>query len=204
MKASGRRSPLRIIGAFKLAKGLLLASVALGAVQLVHRDTAEVVFHFARRLHLDPEGRLVEPVLRRLSGVNPRAMLRFSLGALIYAALLLTEGIGLLMVQRWAEYLTIVITASLVPLEVYELARHPNVTRTTVLAVNLAIVIYLVVRVRRKGPPGGASQGSFATASAAIPEGRVTAKIEGSQQAGLRHPTSETRERTEPSSNSGL
>jgi uncharacterized membrane protein (DUF2068 family) len=158
MKASGRRSPLRIIGAFKLAKGLLLATVALGGLHLVHRDVAEVVFHVVRRLHLDPEGRLVEPALRRLIGVNPRAMLRFSLGALVYAALLLTEGIGLLMVQRWAEYLTIAITASLVPLEVYELARHPNVIRTTVLAVNLAIVIYLVVRVRREGPARGASR----------------------------------------------
>jgi uncharacterized membrane protein (DUF2068 family) len=158
VKASGRRSPLRIIGVFKLAKGLLLAAVALGALHLVHRDVAEVVFRFAGRLHLDPEGRLVEPALRRLSGVNPHAMFRFSLGALVYAALLLTEGIGLLMVQRWAEYLTIVITASLVPLEVYELARHPNVIRTTVLAVNLAIVIYLVVRVRREGPARGASR----------------------------------------------
>jgi uncharacterized membrane protein (DUF2068 family) len=62
-------------------------------------------------------------------------------------------------VQRWAEYLTLVITASLAPLEVYELAAIPNVTRATVLAVNLAIVIYLVVRVLREGPPRGASRG---------------------------------------------
>jgi len=75
-------------------------------------------------------------------------LMRFSLGALAYAAVLLTEGIGLLMAQRWAEYLTIVITASLIPLEVYELVRHTNVTRVTVLVVNLAIVIYLIVRVR--------------------------------------------------------
>jgi uncharacterized membrane protein (DUF2068 family) len=157
VKASGGRSPLRVIGAVKLAKGLLLAAVALGALHLVHRNVAEVVFRFARRLHLDPEGRLVEPALRRLSGVDPRAMLRFSLGALVYAALLLTEGIGLLMAQQWAEYLTIVITTSLVPLEVYELARHPNVTRASVLAVNLAIVIYLVGRVRQEGSPRVAS-----------------------------------------------
>jgi uncharacterized membrane protein (DUF2068 family) len=156
MKAPGKRSPLRIIGAFKLAKGLLLAAVALGALHLVHRDVAEVGFRFARRLHLDPEGRLVEPALRHLGGVDPRAMMRFSLGALVYAALLLTEGIGLLMAQRWAEYLTIVITASLLPLEVYELARHVNATRVTVLAVNLAIVIYLVVRVRRERQSTGA------------------------------------------------
>jgi hypothetical protein len=59
MKASGRRVPLRIIGAFKLAKGVLLVTVALGALHLVHRDIAEVVFRFVRRLHLDPEGRQV-------------------------------------------------------------------------------------------------------------------------------------------------
>ena len=151
MKASGPRSPLRLIGAFKLAKGVLLAAVALGALHLVHRDVAVVVFRFTRRLHLDPDGRLVEPALRRLAGVTPRAMVRFSLGALVYAALLLTEGIGLLMAQPWAEYLTIVITALLLPLEVYELVRHPNVTRITVLVVNFAIVIYLIGRVHREG-----------------------------------------------------
>ncbi|HEY2991172.1 MAG TPA: DUF2127 domain-containing protein [Methylomirabilota bacterium] len=148
MKAPGKPSPLRIIGAFKLLKGLLLAAVALGALHFVHRDLAEAGFHLARRLHLDPEGRLAEPALRRLTGVDPRLLMRFSLGALAYAALLLTEGIGLLMAQRWAEYLTIVATASLIPLEVYELTRHPNITRVTVLVVNLVIVVYLIVRVR--------------------------------------------------------
>ena len=150
MKAPGKRSPLRLIGAFKLLKGLLLAAVALGGLHYVDRDLADAGFHLARRLHLDPEGRVAEPVLRRLAGVDPRMLTRFSLSALVYAALLLTEGIGLLLAQRWAEYLTIVATASLIPLEIYELVRHPNVTRVTVLVVNLAIVIYLVRRVRRE------------------------------------------------------
>ena len=150
MKAPGRRSPLRLIGAFKLTKGLLLAAVALGALHYVHRDLGEAGFRFVRRLHVDPDGRLAEPALRHLAGVDPRAMMRFSLGALVYAALLITEGVGLLLAQRWAEYLTIIATASLLPLEVYELARHPNLTRITVLIVNLAIVIYLVERVRRE------------------------------------------------------
>jgi uncharacterized membrane protein (DUF2068 family) len=150
MRAPGRRSPLRLIGAFKLTKGLLLAAVALGALHYVHNDIGEAAFSLARRLHLDPEGRLAEPALRRLAGVDPRALMHFSLGALVYSALLLTEGLGLLLAQRWAEYLTIVATASLVPLEVYELARHPNPTRLTVLIVNLAIVTYLIARVRRE------------------------------------------------------
>ncbi len=33
----------------------------------------------------------------------------------------MTEGVGLLLRQYWAEYLTIFTTASLIPLEIYEL-----------------------------------------------------------------------------------
>jgi len=51
-----------------------------------------------------------------------------------------------------------VITASLVPLELYEIARHLTLARVTVLAVNVAIVWYLIVRLRRE--PGGRVIGS--------------------------------------------
>jgi uncharacterized membrane protein (DUF2068 family) len=71
-------------------------------------------------------------------------------GMLFYAALLLTEGIGLMYRKRWAEYLTIVATASFIPLELYELARRVSAPRLAVLLVNVAIVIYLFVRVRRE------------------------------------------------------
>jgi uncharacterized membrane protein (DUF2068 family) len=76
----------------------------------------------------------------------------------VYAALLLTEGVGLLFRARWAEYFTVVITASFVPLELYEIARHLTLARVTVLAVNVAIVWYLIVRLRRE--PGGRVIGS--------------------------------------------
>ncbi|PYM24350.1 MAG: DUF2127 domain-containing protein [Candidatus Rokuibacteriota bacterium] len=158
-RAEGR-SALRLIAAFKLLKGLLLATVALGALRLVHDDVAEAGVDLARQLHLDPDGRLVEPALRRLAGIDPRTLTRFSLSALAYAALLLTEAVGLMRGKRWAEYLTIVATSSLVPLEVYELSRRLTATRLAALIVNLVIVAYLVVRVRRessRGPSGESS-----------------------------------------------
>ena len=68
-----------------------------------------------------------------------------------YAALFLTEGIGLWRDRRWAEYLTIVATGSLVPLEVFELARKVTAVRIGALVVNLLIVVYLVGRLRRSG-----------------------------------------------------
>ena len=76
------------------------------------------------------------------------------------SALLLTEAVGLMRGKRWAEYLTIVATSSLVPLEVYELSRRLTPTRLAALIVNLVIVAYLVVRVRRessRGPSGESS-----------------------------------------------
>ena len=38
---------------------------------------------------------------------------------MIYAELFLTEGIGLWLEQRWAEWLTVIITSALIPIEIY-------------------------------------------------------------------------------------
>ena len=143
-------SPLRLIAAFKLVKSLLIGTAGLGVLRLVHTDIADTAWAVATHLRLDPEGRLVEPLLRRLVGLDPHTLQTMSLAALVYAGLTLTEGVGLMRGKRWAEYLTVVATASLVPLEVYELGRHPSAVRVTALLVNLAIVVYLVLRLRRE------------------------------------------------------
>ena len=66
-----------------------------------------------------------------------------------YSALLLTEGVGLWLQKIWAEYLTTIITASFIPFEVYELIKRATVPRIVILAVNILIVVYLVVRLRQ-------------------------------------------------------
>jgi uncharacterized membrane protein (DUF2068 family) len=57
----------------------------------------------------------------------------------LYAGLFATEGSGLLLRKRWAEYFTIVTTSGLIPLEVFELVRHFTVTKLVVLIVNVLI-----------------------------------------------------------------
>ena len=51
--------------------------------------------------------------------------------------------------KRWAEYLTIISTASLLPLEVYELAKHAGIGKVLALVINLAVVAYLALELRR-------------------------------------------------------
>lgn len=71
-----------------------------------------------------------------------------ALGALAYAALETTEGVGLAMRRRWAEYLTVIATGVLIPFEVREVAARPTLFRLGALAVNVAIVVYLAYRKR--------------------------------------------------------
>ena len=62
----------------------------------------------------------------------------------------LVEGVGLILRRRWASYLTIIATALFLIPEGYELAHKINTFRVIVLLVNLAILVYLIVKLRQE------------------------------------------------------
>ena len=74
-------------------------------------------------------------------------------GSFLYGGLFLTEGIGLWLLKRWAMWFTVIITGSFLPVEIYELARHPSGGKVGVLVINMAVVAYLIRRIR-DGHPG--------------------------------------------------
>ena len=141
---------LILIGIFKLAKALALIAVGVGALRFLHKDLAQSAMHWIDVLRVDPDNRFIHRILAKLFSVTPKQLKELSAGTFFYAALLGTEGVGLLMRKHWAEYFTIITTGALLPLEIYELAKHVTVTKLIVLAVNAAIVWYLIVRVRRR------------------------------------------------------
>src|SRR4051794_40123001 len=110
-----------IIGGFKLATGLLLAATGFGIFRLVNKDLADVLEHFAVRIHLDPENRLVQDAVSRVSGIDKAQLKALGVGTFFYAALETVEGVGLLLRRHWAEYLTVIATGLLLPLEIYEI-----------------------------------------------------------------------------------
>ena len=151
MKARARQSEttLLLIAFFKLFKGILLVVVGIGALKLLHHDVAETVSHWADVLRVDPDNRFIHRLLARLFAVSPKQLRAASVGTFVYASLLLTEGTGLLLRKKWAEYFTIITTAGLIPLEVYEISRHVTAVKIVVLLINAAIVWYLVARIKR-------------------------------------------------------
>ncbi len=127
----------------------MLLIVGIGALKLLHRDVANTVAHWVDILRVDPDNRYIHRLLTRVLAVTPAQLRATSAGTFIYAGLLLTEGTGLLLRKRWAEYFTIITTAGLIPLEIYELVHRLTIAKIVILAINVAIVVYLVARVRR-------------------------------------------------------
>lgn len=139
-----------LIGLFKLLKGVLLIAVGIGALKLLHRNVAEVVNHWVDILRVDPDNRFIHATASKLFSVTAKQLKALSVGTFFYAVLLVTEGTGLLMRKHWAEYFTVVTTAGLIPLEIYELARHFSWAKIVALLVNIAILVYLIVRLRNR------------------------------------------------------
>lgn len=139
-----------LIGLFKLVKALGLIIVAIGLLRLVHRDVAGAVTHWVELLRLDPENQHIHRAISRVFRVTPKQLKELSAGTFVYAGLFLTEGIGLLLRKHWAEYLTLISTALFIPLEVYEIYHRLTIARVAILLVNIAIVWYLAVRLKRR------------------------------------------------------
>ena len=141
---------LWLIAAFKLFKGIALLAVAIGALKLLHKDVASEVEHWSNYLRVDPHNRYISKLLAKLGLLDDRRLKALSVGTFFYSALLITEGVGLALKRRWAEYLTIVSTASLLPLEVLEIARRVSFARIALFLVNIAVVGYLIIEVRKE------------------------------------------------------
>jgi uncharacterized membrane protein (DUF2068 family) len=139
---------LRLIAAFKLLKGFALLAVGIGALRLLHKDVAEMLEHWINMFRVDPHNHFINRLLEKLSILDDRRLKEVSVGTFIYSAIFFTEGIGLALGKRWAEYFTIITTASFLPLEIYELVKHVSAGKMFALLINLAVVAYLVNEVR--------------------------------------------------------
>jgi uncharacterized membrane protein (DUF2068 family) len=76
---------------------------------------------------------------------------------LSYAAVEGVEAVGLWYQRRWAEYLTFLVTASLLPLEIYEIVNRTTPFKVLAFIVNVAVVVYLLLAKRLFGLRGGAA-----------------------------------------------
>lgn len=135
---------LVLIAILKFVNGVLLVALGIGALSLIHKDLTALVTHWADVLEISSENQLLQKLVEKAGLVRTNHLAWVSAITFVYATLMFTMGTGLLLEKRWAEYLTAIVTASFIPVEIYELDRHFRATTIIVLAINIASVIYLV------------------------------------------------------------
>jgi uncharacterized membrane protein (DUF2068 family) len=148
--AGSRDRGLLLIGLFKLAKAIFFFGVGVGAIHLLHKDLEDEVMRLALKFKFDPESRFVSLLLDKVDLIDAHRLRQISVATFGYSALALTEGVGLLLEKVWAEYLTLILTVSFLPWELYELARRPDWFRLSLLLINIAVLWYLIWLLRRK------------------------------------------------------
>jgi uncharacterized membrane protein (DUF2068 family) len=98
----------------------------------------------AHHLRFGPESRFVDFILERASLVNDKLLRRIGFSLFAYAALGTAEGIGLYLEKAWAEYMTLGITVSFLPWEIFEVFRRATLIRCSLLVVNILVFLYLL------------------------------------------------------------
>jgi uncharacterized membrane protein (DUF2068 family) len=142
---------LILIAAFKMAQASLFIALGVGALRLMHKDIGDMLLRLAHHLRFSPESRFVDFILDRASIVNDRMLRRFSGALFAYAALGMTEGTGLYLEKGWAEYMTMGITASFLPFEIFEVFRKLTAVRASLLVINILVFFYLLKVVMERG-----------------------------------------------------
>jgi uncharacterized membrane protein (DUF2068 family) len=146
------KPPLGLLGwivAYKLLKSAGMLALAIGSLRYRHSDLVPLLGRWVAYLDLDPHGKYVGAIGDRLLQLTST---RFQLvrGALFfYFVLFAVEGIGLWLEETWAEWLTVLATATLLPPAVYVMLHHPMLSRFIYVQFNIGVMAYLLWRLRR-------------------------------------------------------
>jgi uncharacterized membrane protein (DUF2068 family) len=143
---------LVLIASYKFLLAAMFVAVGVGALRLMHKDIDDVISHIGDLLRFNPESKFVNFLYDRASLINDPLLKRIGALAFSYAGLSLAEGIGLYLEKAWGEYLTLAITASFLPWEIFEIFHRLTWVRVGLLIVNMLVFIYLlrIVVDRRK------------------------------------------------------
>jgi uncharacterized membrane protein (DUF2068 family) len=137
------------IAAERGVRAIVLVAVGLVLVTHPHANWASEVAHLAQRLGLDPKDNWIQRLVDDVRKINANQDVVFGVIALAYGVLEGAESYGLWTRRRWGEWLTVVATSLLLIPEVWELTKSATLLKVGALLVNLAVVAYLLWRLRR-------------------------------------------------------
>ncbi len=146
-----RNKWLLLIASYKTLQAILFALIGLGARHMLHKDVGDELALLVDHLRFNPESRLINFLIDKASLVSDPILTRIGILAFAYSGISYVEGIGLYFERVWAEYLTLIITASFLPWEILEIFRRQTWFRFSLLALNLLVFWYLLQLIISRG-----------------------------------------------------
>lgn len=144
----GNTSTLRVIAGFKLLQALLLVAAGLGALGLLNDGWHHAIVGWLDQSSLREGRRLTSALASKavgaLSTTTVERLVLVATGCFVYASVFVVEATGLWLRKLWAEYLTTIVTASLLPFEVMELLKAQSPAKIVALVLNLLVLGYLI------------------------------------------------------------
>lgn len=150
---------LRLIATFKFVKAAVLFAAGVGAFNLSSPERIAWAQDWLEGLSLDQGHRMAASLAGKTLGLlnlsGPERLGNLALGALLFAALFVVEGVGLALARRWAEYLTVAVTMSYLPVEVVSSWHRWSLLRAGTIVLNMTVVAYLLVQLRGRSVSDG-------------------------------------------------
>ncbi len=145
-----RTAFLRIVAIYKFLQTAILVGLGLATMRLVRPEVAASFEQWVEDLPVGFVQHTSETFLQWISGPQSHRVVLLGGALFAYAGLFLVEAVGLWLQRRWAEWLTVVATGTLIPPEIYECITHPSVTLFILLAVNVCVVWLLAKRLQHE------------------------------------------------------
>lgn len=134
---------LRTIAIFEALKGTFVLLAGFGLLHYLHRDVGEAAEHLVYRLHMNPSRHYGRIFIEAADKLTDGRLWALAAGAFAYSTVRFVEAYGLWNRRVWAEWFALLSGLLYVPWELYEVLERATRFRLGVLALNLAIVVYM-------------------------------------------------------------
>lgn len=139
-------------------KGAIVLCAGFGVLSLLHRDLERLAISLVTRLHIDPDAHYAGIFIEAAAHTTDTRLWGVAALALVYSVLRLCEAYGLWFDHRWGLWFGVASGAIYLPVELYELWHKPGLIKVGALVVNLAVIVYLVLRLRKESREVGADR----------------------------------------------
>ena len=134
-----------IIRLIAIKKGLFaLILIAIAIVSGFGWRNYDLVTQLANDYVINAEYGFVHWILEHLAHTKAPTLKLISRIAGLYGVLLGTASIGIWFGKSWADPLFLLLLASLLPVEIYEILHQPTTTKLTIFVINAAIFLFFL------------------------------------------------------------